>query len=183
MSHEKKYDTARGMPRGQRLEHRPEPEIDPTIDLGAEPDFDPDIAFDADLDADLDTDPPRDPALGAALRALTRGAATQPDWARLSASIRATAAPRLALRREPAPWWQHAAGWARQAIPVGLAAGVALTVGLRILGPGARVPDQFAKAPAALDEVLAAIFDEPQGELAFPADRDELLLAALLRED
>jgi hypothetical protein len=141
--------------------------------------FDPDIGF----DTNLETDPPRDPALGAALRALTRGAATQPDWARLSASIRASAAPRLALRREPAPWWQYTAGWARQAIPVGLAAGIALAVGLRILGPAARVPDQPGTAPAALDEVLAAIFDEPQGELAFPADRDELLLAALLRED
>lgn len=145
----------------------------------SEPDFDPDIGF----DRELDTDPPRDPALAAALRESTGGAAPQPEWARLSASIRAAAAPRLALRREPAPWWQHTAGWARQAIPVGLAAGVALAVGLGMLGPGGRAADQFATTPVALEEVLAAILDEPQDELAFPADGDELLFAALLRED
>lgn len=159
MKDEKRDDAARVSPSGHRLE----PDIDPATDLSA--------------------DPPRDPALGAALRVLTGGAVPRPDWTRLSASIRAAAAPQLALRRDPAPWWQHTAGWATQAIPVGLAAGVALTIGLRILGPGTRVPDHFTTAPTTLEEVLAAAFDEPQGELAFPGDGDELLRAALLSED
>jgi hypothetical protein len=170
MSHEKRDDIARGKPRGHRSEHghghRPEP------------DFDPDIGFDTDLEAD----PPRDPALAAAFRELASGAEARPNLERLGDSIRAAAAPRLALRQHPAPWWQYAAGWARGAIPAGLAASVALVLGLRTLAPGARAPDQ-APPPAAFEEVLAAIFDEPQGELSFPADGDELLRAALLIED
>lgn len=145
-----------------------------SYDKRDDPDIDPAL--------DLAVDPPRDPALAASLREVAAGGMPQPDWERLSDSIRAAAAPRLALREHPAPWWQYAAGWARHGIPVGLAASVALVLGLRALAPGAH-ESGHAPPRAAFEEVLATAFDESPDELAFPADGDELLRAALVIED
>jgi hypothetical protein len=134
------------------------------------------------FEEDFTADPPRDPALGAALRDLGSVSAPEPDWERLHASIRATAAPHLARRQLTAHWWQHAAGWAARAIPVGLAASIALVIGLRALGPGGLAPDRETAPASALETMLAILFDDAQ-EPTIPADGEELLRAAIAFED
>jgi hypothetical protein len=72
-------------------------------------------------------DPPRDPHLAEALRRVETPLAPEADDA-LRARIVWEARGRLASRRLGAaarPWWAWMAGWARIAVPVGVAAGVA----------------------------------------------------------
>jgi hypothetical protein len=100
---------------------------------------------------DLSSDPPRDPALARALRQATADpAAARTDWARLHAAIDAGAARIIARRR--LAWWDHAAGWARAAIPLAAAAAIALT--LLVVRGGQTVP-QAQPAPV-LEQALAA---------------------------
>jgi hypothetical protein len=74
---------------------------------------------------EMDRDPARDPALASALRELgPEPSMDRVDWDRLERRISDRA--REGLRR--IPWWQPMAAWARPAIPLGLAAGIALFV-------------------------------------------------------
>jgi hypothetical protein len=171
-------------------ERRDDPLFEEDFGEESEVDFDAEFerTFDAEFDAVLDPrfDPTadllRDPALGAALRGLEAVSAPEPDWERMHASIRATAAQHLARRQLTAHWWQHAAGWAARAIPVGLAASIALFIGLRALGPGGPTPDRATAPASALETMLAVLFDEAQ-ESSIPADGEELLRAAIAFED
>ena len=67
----------------------------------------------------------RDPALTTALR---RAVGDPPydavDWDVLARRIQSAVAARRRVER-PARWWEHAAGWARAAVPLALAAGIA----------------------------------------------------------
>ncbi|MFL5578146.1 MAG: hypothetical protein ACJ79S_19515 [Gemmatimonadaceae bacterium] len=85
-----------------------------------------------------------DPTLGAALRdVLANPPLEAVDWAALERRIAdRTALPlrrrRSARRRDrPAPWWELTAAWARAAIPLGAAAGIAAGV-LAVTAPAAR---------------------------------------------
>jgi hypothetical protein len=147
-----------------------EPGLDTAETLEFDPEFDPSV------------DPIRDPALAAALRELDNGEAPHPDWDRLRQSIRAAAAPRLARRQSTAHWWQHAASWASHAIPIGLAASIALAIGLGTLAPGGAAPEPAGTPEMAFESMLAIVFDEAQ-ELSIPVDGDELLRAAIQIED
>ncbi len=78
---------------------------------------------------DLDRDPARDPALASALEHLgLEPPMDEVDWERLERRISARARARFAARIRKAPWWQPMAAWAKPAIPLGLAAGIALFV-------------------------------------------------------
>lgn len=134
-------------------------------------------------DHDPAADPPRDPVLAAALRELEGGEAPDPDWERMSHSILAAAAPQLARRQQGLHWWQYAAGWAAHAIPVGLAASVALAIGLWTLAPREFVSDPIPTATTALEGILATFYDEGAGDFTIPDDGDELLLTAIMIED
>jgi hypothetical protein len=103
---------------------------------------------------DIDRDPPRDPEVGAWLRA-----SAPPDvdgLAGLRAAIRERAALPLAARRVPR-WWEVAAGWARPAIPLAAAAGLALAVAVGSLPvPAAPGGANTAATLPHLDDALAA---------------------------
>jgi hypothetical protein len=114
---------------------------------------------------EMDRDPARDPALASALRELgPEPPMDQVDWDRLERRISDRARERFG--REPiagrsrAPWWQPMAVWARPAIPLGLAAGIALFVVL------VRSPAEDAAAAVnllAADPLAQAVY---QGESA-----------------
>jgi hypothetical protein len=139
--------------------------------------------FDAEFDAEFDpaADPPRDPALAAALRGLAGDTAALPEWERLHHTGETAAALHRARRRFGAPWWQHAAGWAGRAIPVGLAASIALAFGLRTLVPHVPAPEPVP--PAATFETMLLTLLDDASEMTLPTDGDELLRAAFPIED
>lgn len=126
-------------------------------------------------------DPPADPRLAEAMRAAFPPPTLDPaDLDALARRITERAELTLARLRGRAPWWAYAAGWARAAVPVALAASVILALMLGALGrdhaarmaPPQRLQLETALgAPAAGDEVTATIFAA--------ADRDVLLRAAV----
>lgn len=74
----------------------------------------------------------REPEIAAALeRATGRPPFDEVDWTRLHARIARDGAASLARRREAPTWWNIAASWARPAIPLALAAGIALVLLVR----------------------------------------------------
>lgn len=86
-----------------------------------------------------------DPALGAALREVLANPPMEAvDWAALERRVAERAALPLSRRRRaagrrdrPAPWWELTAAWARAAIPLGAAAGIAAAV-LALTAPAAQ---------------------------------------------
>jgi hypothetical protein len=142
----------------------------------------PGAAFDAA------TDPPRAPELADALRAL----GSQPpldsvDWWSLARRVHEAAERPLARRRAPGAWWLYAAAWAGKAIPVGLAASAALFVGLGVFpSRHERTTGDFASAIAPADAPAEPTLTTVLGDALeglFPADRDELLHAAVFFEE
>lgn len=152
------------------------PDMDRQADLDSERHPFGDIAFDPSCD------PVPEPALAAALHELTAPPAPVPEWEVLRRAITGAAARHLARRRGAATWWYHAAGWAGRAIPVGLAASVALTFGLRAIAPDSPAPAPGSTTRLTLEMVLVAVFDEAL-ETILPASGDDLLRAAILIED
>lgn len=145
------------------------------LDAGFAP-SDGDVAFDPNID------PAPDPALGALLRELTDHQAPPPNWERLRRAINDAAAGQLLRRRGGITWWHHAASWAGRAIPIGLAASIALIFGLRAGTPGEPAPTSAEPARLTVDMILATVIDDAF-ETILPASRDELLRAAILIED
>ncbi|HET6679952.1 MAG TPA: hypothetical protein VFG84_02015 [Gemmatimonadaceae bacterium] len=71
----------------------------------------------------------REPEIAAVLeRATRRPPFDEVDWTRLHARIARDATATLARLRETPTWWNIAASWARPAIPLALAAGIALVL-------------------------------------------------------
>jgi hypothetical protein len=75
---------------------------------------------------DISRDPPRDDELATLLAAALPDGADEMDGARLRVAIVARARDHLARLRHQPLWWEYAAGWARPAVPLALAAGLAL---------------------------------------------------------
>jgi hypothetical protein len=125
---------------------------------------------------DLSADPPRDPRVARALREASPDAPLERvDWNRLHAAVQARAAALVARRAQP--WWVYAAGWARAAIPVAAAAGIALFA----LISTSRVQDDAARASAApiMEEALSTGISDPDRSLLSDDGGDWLLQAAL----
>ncbi len=162
-------------------DRRDDPIFDAELDVERPADHYMESAGVLELDFDPASDPPRDPALATALRGAVDGAVAGPEWERLHHAIQTAAAFHLARRRVDATWWQHAAGWAGRAIPVGLAASIALVFGLRVLGPHAPLPEPAPPA-ATLESMLLTLLDDAL-ETTLPADGDELLRVAFPFED
>ena len=116
---------------------------------------------------EMDRDPARDPALASALMELgPEPPMNEVDWHRLERRISDGARERL--RRTP--WWQPMAAWARPAIPLGLAAGIALFVVL-IRSP--------AEDAAAAEPLLAA---DPLAQAVYGGESAILLETSLAEE-
>lgn len=129
-----------------------------------------------------ETDPPRDARLAAVLSAALP--APPADAERLDHLARAVlerAALPLARRRRRESWWNHAARWARPAIPLAAAATLLLALLLPERAPAVAVADVWAGE--AVEEVLRAPLAQTEwGTLvlgADPASADALLRAAL----
>src|SRR5687768_11513736 len=81
---------------------------------------------------ETDRDPTPDPVLESALRDLSPEPPMEAvDWDRLAGTIATRARERFRVRDRKAVWWQPMAAWARPAIPLGLAAAIALFLVLR----------------------------------------------------
>lgn len=117
-------------------------------------------------------DPARDPALASALRDLGPEPPMEAvDWDRLERAVAARARRQFGSRRPGAAWWQPVAAWARPAIPLALAAGIALLLAVLRLSPGTAEPTELLLLG---DEVAVSVYlDDP----AF------LLRAAFTSED
>jgi hypothetical protein len=121
---------------------------------------------------DIDRDPARDPVLASALRDLGHEPPmVAVDWDRLERSVSARARERFAARILRAPWWQPMAAWARPAIPLGLAAGIALFVVVL------RSPAETAEAAEPL------LFADQLAQSVYQGDSATLLQTALAGED
>ena len=111
--------------------------------------------------------PMHDPAIADALRAVTPAAAVDDArMAALHASIMHRAAPRLRARartrthwRNGGTWVDYAASWARAAVPLGVAAGIAAAVMLARTSPADMV------AEAGLGYEPGALFRAEVGEI------------------
>jgi hypothetical protein len=111
----------------------------------------------------------RDPARDAVLASALRDMGPEPpmdavDWDRLERAVAARAVAARAGQRFAAlgpgvPWWQPVAAWARPAIPLGLAAGVALLLAVLRVPVGTAEPAE----PLLLgDEVAESVYlDDP----------------------
>jgi hypothetical protein len=75
---------------------------------------------------DISRDPPRDEELAAMLAAALPEGGNEMDGARLRGAIMARARDHLAKLRHQPLWWEYAATWARPAVPLALAAALAL---------------------------------------------------------
>jgi hypothetical protein len=115
-----------------------------------------------------DHDPARDPVLASALRDLgPEPPVGEVDWDRLADKVAARAREGYAVPAARAVWWQPLAAWTRPAIPLGLAAAVALVLVLRSvtgsdepLTLAAESTDAMAPAEAILlgDELARSIY-------------------------
>jgi hypothetical protein len=136
-----------------------------------------------------------DRRLAAALRELTGDAPVgEVDWTALHGRIVASAAAPLSARRARRarrPWWQFEAGWARTAVPLGVAASLAavLLVGrASAVGNGSATPPLVAAIPpgesSAASTLVSAIGDagaerELVEAVSGPTTADALLEAVL----
>lgn len=105
-------------------------------------------------------DPERDSALASALRDLGAEPPMEAvDWNRLEQAVAARARQQFGWRRPSAAWWQPLAAWARPAIPLGLAAAIALLVAVLRLSPGTDEPTELLLLG---DEVAVSVYlDDP----------------------
>lgn len=121
----------------------------------------------------------RDPAIADALRDLGAGApAGSVDWGALHRNILRNAEGPLARLRRPSPWWQYMAGWGRAAIPLAMAAILALLTLLPLNGDTERLAGQeMVDDRDALTMVVTGEMPEPEAVSAVLGtnDRDRLL--------
>jgi hypothetical protein len=133
---------------------------------------------------DITRDPPRDRELAARLLAVEGEGREIRDAARLRAAILARAELPLARLRLQPFWWEYAARWARPAVPVALAASLALgyLIGTTPL-PGAGVGAGAAASLPFLEEVLTSPVPQAEYDLLHSGEGDtEALLRFALQE-
>jgi hypothetical protein len=120
-------------------------------------------------------DPERDPRLADALRG-TPGPGGPLDDQQLHSRIMAAARPRLAqLRARQRPWWEWTAGWARVAVPVGLAASLAAGV-LLVRSPSSG--ESLSSIAADTTTASGVILSAAAGGTGSPQVGDELVAQA-----
>jgi hypothetical protein len=133
---------------------------------------------------ETDRDPTRDPALESVLRDLGPEPPMEAvDWDRLAGAISARARERLAVRDRKVVWWQPMAAWARPAIPLGLAAALALFLVLRSV---AGSDENLAGAPESADAVgpaEAILLGDELAQSIYRGDSPTLLQAAFGYEE
>ena len=125
--------------------------------------------MDDDRDRTRSGDPERDPQIREAL-ASRYGAGPQPseeEWEAFRQRLITAARARLTRRGVRQRWWDHAARWARPAIPLGLAASLTLAVGLAFSGfstgsspESAALALPAAEDPYRVEDVLASAASE-----------------------
>lgn len=130
-------------------------------------------------------DPERDPGVGEALRRLERARTWDED--ELSQRIVLAARDQLARLRTPArPWWEWTAGWARVAIPLGVAASIA-AAGILVSERGSIDPAWSDADSLTVSGAMLSAATLPAGEaqvtdqLLVPASEEWLLSGALGR--
>jgi len=145
-------------------------------------DRDVELVSSDDVVFDPNADPAPDPVLATLLREVNYQATPTPDWERLRRAIADAATIPLMRRRWGTTWWYHAAAWAGRAIPIGLAASIALVFGLRAVTLKEPAPAAVAQPRLTVETVLAGVIEDAL-ETIVPASRDDLLRAAILIED
>ncbi len=133
---------------------------------------------------DISRDPPRDPEVAEWLH-VGSGEPLMADRASLHAVILARAQLPLARLRLQPQWWEYAARWARPAVPLALAAGLALTfaIGTSSLPGVAPLPEVAAVTLPSLEDVLT--YSVPEAEynlLVAGAGETDALLSFTLQE-
>jgi hypothetical protein len=133
---------------------------------------------------DISRDPPRDPEIAEWLGA---GSAepVAPDRESLRAAILARAQLPLARLRMQPQWWEYAARWARPAVPLSLAASVALAfaIGTTAIPGAAPIPEAVAAALPPLEDVLTYSVPEAEYNLLVAGAGDtEALLSFSMQE-
>ena len=132
---------------------------------------------------DISRDPPRDPELAAWFGKLDERADDPDSWEQLRDSIRRRAALPLARLRSRRPWWEYAAHWARPAIPVAAAAGVAFAMLMGNLPAPAAGPETITAGLPFLEEVLAASIPAVELQLLLSgAEEPDALLRMAVQE-
>jgi hypothetical protein len=132
---------------------------------------------------DISRDPPRDDELAAMLVTALPDGADEMDGARLRTAIMTRARDHLArLRRQPL-WWEYAASWAKPAVPLALAAALALAFVLgSIPMPASSPATEVAVATLpSLEDVLTHQLPDAEYNLLLSrsGDTDALLNFAL----
>jgi negative regulator of sigma E activity len=125
--------------------------------------------------AGMFNDPERDPRLADALRGSPMPGGSLDDE-QLHSRIMSAARPRLAqLRAWPRPWWEWTAGWARVAVPVGLAASLVAGV-LLVRSPSSG--ESLSSVAADTTTASGVILSAAAGGTGSPQVGDELVAQA-----
>ena len=128
----------------------------------------------------------RDPEIARALRDMGAGAPTgSVDWDTLHRNILRNAEGPLSRLRRTSPWWQYMAGWGRAAIPLALAAILAILTLLPLVADTERLAGrEMVDDRDALTMVVTGEMPEPEAVSAvLGANDQELLLESLMGEE
>ncbi|CAN5774901.1 hypothetical protein BH23GEM6_BH23GEM6_21100 [soil metagenome] len=132
---------------------------------------------------DISRDPPRDEELAAWLASHEANRADKPDLARLRETIMSRAQIPLARLRSQPFWWDYAARWARPAVPMAIAASLALAYAIGNLPtPASGTAAEYASATLPiLEDVLTQPLPEVEYNLLISrsGEPDALLSFAL----
>lgn len=131
---------------------------------------------------EMNHDPARDPQLADALRTYGEPPAAEVNWQALRSSINERAELPLARRRHERKQ-KSQVRWLRPLVPLAAAAGVALALGLNVIGSGPDAEPQDGTQATGIrplvEEVLGAQISESEFDLLFGgSSTDALLLAA-----
>ena len=129
-----------------------------------------------------DRDPAPDPVIQVALRELGPEPMEAVDWDRLVDVIAARAREHFAVVDRRTEWWQPMAAWARPAIPLGLAAAIALFLVLRSF-PGSDEGASVAESTDTVAPAEAILLGDELARSIYQGDSPTLLEAAFAYEE
>jgi hypothetical protein len=135
---------------------------------------------------DISRDPPRDPEIAGWLSAAgIEDGAMEVDGVGLHAAIMERAKLPLARLRLQPQWWEYAARWALPAVPVAMAASIAIAFVVSALAPTGfgTLPDTaFVALPSIEDVITHPVPSEEYDLLVSSAGDTDALLSFTLRE-